>query len=305
METFRFQYQHNPVYQEYVNLLGVEINKINSPEQIPFLPISFFKSHHVFSGYQDPEITFLSSGTTETTPSRHPVSSLERYEQSFTQGFERFYGTPDDYCFLCLLPSYLERQGSSLVFMADRFIKKSRYKESGFYLHNLQELADQLQQNIRHQTPTILLGVSYALLDLAEQYPADLHPVIVMETGGMKGQRQEQTKEQLHQILKAAFKVPAIHAEYGMTELLSQAYAKADGRFLTPPWMKIMIRDAYDPMSFVPVGKAGGINIIDLANQHSCSFIQTDDRGKINPDGSFEVLGRLEATDIRGCNLLI
>lgn len=305
LEAFQFQYQNNPVYQQYVNLLGVKVDEISHPEQIPFLPISLFKTHDVYAGSRDPEITFLSSGTTGTVSSRHPVASLSLYEESFTSGFMHFYGDPADYCFLCLLPSYLERQGSSLVYMADQLIQKSRYGESGFYLHNLEALAEQLQTNIEKKTPTILLGVSYALLDLAEQFPADLNPVIVMETGGMKGQRKEQTKKELHQILKEAFSLRSIHSEYGMTELLSQAYSKGEGIFEAPPWMRMLIRDPYDPMSYLNAGTPGGINIIDLANRYSCSFIQTDDIGRIQEDHTFEIMGRLQSTDIRGCNLLI
>lgn len=305
LETFRFQYLHNPVYNEYVNLLGVAADGVSHPEQIPFLPVSFFKTHHVYAGSRDPEITFLSSGTTTAAPSRHPVASLEGYEESFTRGFEQFYGNPQDWCFLCLLPGYLERPDSSLIYMAKRLIQTSRYPESGFYLRNLGELADRLQQCIQQRIPTLLLGVSYALLDLAEQHPANLEQVIVMETGGMKGERPELSKSELHGLLKQAFQVSQIHSEYGMTELLSQAWSDGDGKFRTPPWMEILIRDPYDPFTFNPSGASGGINIIDLANRYSCSFIQTDDLGRKNPDGSFEVLGRLPNSDIRGCNLLL
>lgn len=305
LETFRFQYANNPIYQEYVNLLGVKVDDITHPEQIPFLPISFFKTHQVYCGSRDPEIIFLSSGTTGAEQSRHPVNSLALYEESFIGGFSHFYGDPSHFCFLCLLPSYLERQGSSLVYMADHLIRISRYKQSGFYLHDLKALAAQLQENIKDGVPTILLGVSYALLDLAEQFPANLNPVIVMETGGMKGKRSEKTKQELHQILSEAFHLPAIHSEYGMTELLSQAYSKGEGLFETPPWMQVLVRDPYDPFTFLSNEKTGGINIIDLANTYSCSFIQTDDLGKLHQNGQFEIQGRMEATDIRGCNLLL
>ncbi|MCK5820281.1 MAG: acyltransferase [Bacteroidales bacterium] len=305
IETFRFQYKHTAIYREYVDLLGVNIKGVKHFNQIPFLPISFFKTQQVINDEKDAEIVFHSSGTTGMSASRHLVADIELYRRSFTRGFEFFYGSPGDYCFLALLPSYLERQGSSLIFMMDDLIKMSGFSQSGFYLNNLKELSSVLVANTKSSIPTILLGVSYALLDLAELHPMDLSGVIVMETGGMKGKRPEISKDKLHTILCNAFNLREVHSEYGMTELLSQAYSQAHGRFLTPPWMKIRIRDPYDPLAYFGSGKAGGINIIDLANKYSCSFIQTEDLGKLNEDGSFQVLGRLEASDIRGCNLLL
>jgi len=295
--TFDYQYQNISIYQQYVDLI--------KQDEIPFLPISFFKTHQIIDDKQKPEITFSSSGTTGTSQSFHHVADLNVYQQSFMTSFEQFYGSPENYCILALLPSYLEREGSSLILMADELISKSLNQSSGFYLNEYQQLSQILRTNQSNKIPTILLGVSYALLDLAEQFPQDLSSVIIMETGGMKGNRPEILKSQLHQELCNAFRVNTIHSEYGMTELLSQAYSKGDGLFFTPPWMKIQIRDIYDPFREVETGKTGGINIIDLANYYSCSFIQTDDLGKINPDGSFEILGRLNASDIRGCNLLI
>jgi hypothetical protein len=215
------------------------------------------------------------------------------------------YGPPENYCFLALLPSYLQREGSSLIYMLEKFIEISSFRQSGFYLNEFHELSKVLGENQKKGIPTILLGVSYALLDLAEEYPQNLSSIIIMETGGMKGNRPEMLKTQMHQIIGSAFDVDKVHSEYGMTELLSQAYSKGNGQFNTPPWMKIQIRDIYDPLTTLPSGKTGGVNIIDLANIHSCSFIQTDDLGRINEDGSFEILGRLSASDVRGCNLLI
>jgi len=305
IETFRFQYEHTTIYREYVDLIGVDLKEVRHLNQIPFLPISFFKTHRIICDEKEAEIVFRSSGTSGMSASRHPVTDTDLYQKSFTRGFELFYKSPVNYCFLALLPSYLERQGSSLIFMMDDFIQKSKFSQSGFYLNELDELAAVLIANTKAEIPTILLGVSYALLDLAELHPIDLSQVIVMETGGMKGNRPEISKEKLHTILCNAFNLQEVHSEYGMTELLSQAYSKGNGRFLTPPWMRVRIRDPYNPLAYFGSGKAGGINIIDLANQYSCSFIQTDDLGKLNEDGSFQVLGRLETSDIRGCNLLV
>lgn len=305
LDTFRYQYEHIVIYREFVDLIGVDSKEIQHINQIPFLPISFFKTHRIISDEKDAEIIFSSSGSSGMPASQHLVSDSDLYRKSFTRGFEYFYRSSANYCFLALLPSYLERQGSSLIFMMDYFIQQSRFAQSGFYLNELNELASVLKSNAKIKIPTILLGVSYALLDLAELYPMDLSQVIVMETGGMKGNRPEISKEKLHTILCNAFNLQVVHSEYGMTELLSQAYSKGNGRFFAPPWMKVRIRDLYDPLAYFDSGKTGGMNIIDLANQYSCSFIQTDDLGKLNEDGSFQVLGRLEASGLRGCNLLV
>lgn len=305
IETFRYQYNHSNVYRQYVDLMGVEPDQLTYIDQIPFLPISFFKTHKIISNKKEAEISFSSSGTSGMSYSHHLVADLNLYKESFTRGFEHFYGSPGKYCFLALLPSYLERSGSSLIFMMNDLINRSNYSESGFYLNELKELASLLKILMQKNISTILLGVSYALLDLAESYPMDLNPVIVMETGGMKGNRKEISKEQLHTKICNAFNLQSVHSEYGMTELLSQAYSNGQGKFKTPPWMRILIRDPYDPLSYLKNGKTGGINIIDLANKYSCAFIQTDDLGKQNSNNTFEVQGRLEASDLRGCNLLV
>ena len=304
MQVFAFQYANCEVYRRFADSLRRSPETVSAVEQIPFLPVEFFKSQRVYAASAAPEIIFTSSGTTGTTTSSHYVRSASLYTQSFLRGFHFAYGSPADYTFLFLLPSYLEREGSSLVFMAEELGKQGT-PESGFYLHNYAELAQKLntlQQEGRNKI--ILLGVTYALLDLAEQFPADLRNVIIMETGGMKGKRKELTREELHHTLKHAFHTHAIHSEYGMTELLSQAYSKGEGMFTCPPWMKIMLRETNDPLSWCAPGKTGGISIIDLANVYSCSFISTSDVGKLHADGSFEVLGRFDFSDTRGCNLL-
>lgn len=306
LEVFKYQYRQNKVYGEYINYLGVDVYEIRELKQVPFLPIGFFKSHRVVSGDFQHEVQFTSSGTTGLHPASHYVKELSVYKSSFLQAFRHFYGDPEEYCFLALLPSYLDREGSSLVFMVDALIKSGKHPFSGFFLdeHNL--LAERLLELNDKGTKTILIGVAFALLDFAKEYPMQLADnMIIMETGGMKGRREEITREELHRELKSTFGLKTIHSEYGMTELLSQAYSKCDGKFLPPPWMKVMIRDIQDPFSFVPKGKSGAINIIDLANIHSCSFIETQDIGRLHPDGSFEVLGRTDHSDIRGCSLLI
>lgn len=305
IETFRFQYKHVAIYREYVDLTGTDPDEVQHLSQIPFLPVSFFKTHRIIPDGKDADLTLTSSGTSGMSASQHLVCDSRLYRTSITKGFEHFYKSPLNYCFLALLPSSLERQGSSLVFMMDDFINQSKFPQSGFYLDDLDKLASVLKLNIQKKIPSILLGVSYALLDFAELFPMDLSRITVMETGGMKGKRPEISKEELHTILCNAFSLNVVHSEYGMTELLSQAYSKGNGKFFTPPWMEILIRDPYDPLSYFEAGKTGGINIIDLANQYSCSFIQTDDLGKLNIDGSFQVLGRFETSDIRGCNLLV
>ena len=275
-------------------------------KQIPFLPIEFFKTHTVMVEWKRAEMVFESSGTTGTSPSFHHVADASLYHKSFSTAFRQFYGNPDKYCILALLPAYLEGKGSSLVYMMDQLITESKHPESGFYLNNLEELSSVLHKRNNDRTPTLLVGVSFALLDLAEQYPMTLGDhILVMETGGMKGRKKEMVRSELHEQLMSAFGLDSIHSEYGMTELFSQAYSKGEGIFQSPPWMQILVRDPNDPLSLLPPGQSGGINVIDLANLNSCSFIATADLGKVYEDGSFEVLGRFDHSDIRGCNLLV
>lgn len=305
LEVFKFQFEHNAVYRSFCDLLYKHPSDITAIEQIPFLPIEFFKTHTIVSTNKPAEVTFTSSGTTGSTVSKHQVCDLEVYKQSFRTGFEFFYGSIEDYTVLALLPSYLEREGSSLVYMANDMIVQSKHPESGFYLHDLEALKNTLISLEAKGQKTLLIGVSYALLDLIEAHSFKLKHTIVMETGGMKGQRKELVKSELHAVLKKGFGVDTIHSEYGMTELLSQAYSKGDGIFETPPWMKVLTRDPEDALSIQSIGKSGGITIIDLANINSCAFIATQDLGKLKPDGTFEILGRFDQSDIRGCNLMV
>lgn len=305
LKIFYFQAKHNIIYQKYINALDVSISSVRKIYQIPFLPISFFKNHKITTGDFIPEREFTSSGTTGMTTSKHYVKKLSVYEDSMIKGFQLFFGKPSEYVFLALLPSYLERTGSSLVYMADKLIQLSEDTRSGFYLHDYERLYKNLQILKKQKKKTILLGVTYALLDMAERFPVDFPELIVMETGGMKGNRKEMVREELHNKLKSGFGVEKIYSEYGMTELLSQAYSLGNGIFQTPPWMKILIRDINDPFNILPVGHSGGINIIDLANIHSCSFIATQDLGKTIKEDQFEILGRFDNSDVRGCNLLI
>ena len=305
MKVYRYQYENNPVYREFCNLIRKTPTEVRSLDQVPYLPIEFFKSKDVLSSTAPIQTTFTSSGTTGTITSKHHVTDLNYYEESFRKGFSYFYGPIEDYVVLALLPSYLEREGSSLIYMADDFIKQSSHPESGFYLHNYEELIANLELLDREGKNVLLLGVTYALLDIIEQHQFELNNTIIMETGGMKGKRKEMIREELHQILCTGFGVSAIHSEYGMTELLSQGYSKGQGLFQTPKWMKILIRDTNDPLTLLQNSNTGAINIIDLANLYSCSFIATQDLGKIYPDQSFEILGRFDNADIRGCNLLV
>ena len=305
LEVFRYQAKHNQVYAEFLDTLRVRPEDVQDIQDIPFLPVETFKSRNLQAGEKEPEIVFTSSGTTGLQTSRHPVTDLSLYEQSFLKGFEYFYGHPENYCFLGLLPSYLEREGSSLIYMVDRLISVSRYSQSGFYLNDFIALREQLKENELQAIPTILIGVSFALLDFAESHSLPLSHTLIMETGGMKGRRKEITREELHEILQKQFCIDRIHAEYGMTELLSQAYSKGKGIFHTPPWMRIMIRDVYDPFTYVETGQSGGINVIDLANIYSVSFLLTQDIGRMLAGGGFEILGRFDQSDIRGCNLLV
>jgi phenylacetate-coenzyme A ligase PaaK-like adenylate-forming protein len=305
LETFQYQLENVNIYHNFLKFLKIEPSRVASLGDIPFLPVDFFKSHKIIHSSEKPEIIFTSSGTTGMQTSKHHISNLQLYEQSFQETFKLFYGDPASFCILALLPSYLERKGSSLVYMADKLIRLSNNPESGFYLNNYKELNEKLLSLVNGKQRILLLGVSYALLDLAEQFPMDLSNTIVMETGGMKGRRKELTRQELHNILIKSFNVLTIHSEYGMTELLSQAYSKGDGKFFTPPWMKIIIKDPYDPLNSMEVGNTGLINIIDLANLNSCSFIATSDLGRVNRDGSFEVLGRMDQSELRGCNLMV
>ena len=305
LEVFQFQYQKNPVYQEFCSYLGRNPKNVRQIFEIPFLPIEFFKSRTIITGQQKPQISFSSSGTTAGQTSQHQVSDLDIYEQSYLKAFEQFYGNIQDYCILALLPAYLEREGSSLIYMVDDLIKKSRHSDSGFYLDEFDSLKNKILLLDTSGSKVLLIGVSFALLDFAEKHPVQLKNTIVMETGGMKGRRKEMIRQELHQILKQGFGVDKIHSEYGMTELLSQAYSTGNGIFKTPNWMKVLIRDTEDPLSFQEIGKTGGINVIDLANSNSCSFIATQDLGKLHRDDSFEILGRFDHSDVRGCNLIV
>ncbi len=306
LKIFQFQAINNPVYKEYLQHLNVHPEKIKDIEKIPFLPIQFFKSHPIISGPEKPQIIFTSSGTSGEDTSKHMITDMDIYEKSFLNGFRHFYGNPSDYYLLALLPSYLEREGSSLIYMSKKLIEETRNEHSGFYLNDFDNLTKKLKYLIqKDDRKIILLGVSFALLDLAEKAALDLHKVIIMETGGMKGRKKEMIRKELHYILCEKLNVQTIHSEYGMTELLSQAYSKGKGIFRTPPWMKILIRDPYDPFRVLEKGKSGGINVIDLANLNSCSFIETQDLGKITGQNQFEVLGRFDNSDIRGCNLLL
>ncbi|MCO4293888.1 acyl transferase [Solitalea sp. MAHUQ-68] len=305
LAVFRYQAQSNPVYKEYLQHIKVNPTEVDTFRSIPFLPISFFKTHEIITEQQSAEVIFSSSGTTGMIQSRHLVSDVQVYIDSFIKGFKYFYGSPKDYCFVALLPSYLEREGSSLILMVEELIKQSGHPKSGFFLHNHDELHETLITLEAEQQKTILIGVTYALLDFIEAYPMTLNHTIVMETGGMKGKRKEMVRAELHEILQKGFGVNEIHSEYGMTELLSQAYSKGEGVFACPPWMKVLTRDTNDPLSLNADNHSGGINIIDLANINSCSFIATQDLGKVYTDQTFEILGRFDNSDIRGCNLLV
>ncbi len=315
LELFRFQAEHVPVYRQYVSLLNVNPSEVKSIKEIPFLPVSFFKTHDVLCAHNVTRpsslaTVFTSSGTTGMITSKHYVADVSWYEASFNNGFEHFYGNIEEYCILALLPSYLERGGSSLVYMADDLIKSSQHPDSGFYLNEYDVLIEKLKLLQQQNQKTILLGVTYALLDLSEKFilppwgQGGFANLIIMETGGMKGKRKEMVREELHQQLTKSIGVKQIHSEYGMTELLSQAYSKGNGIFETPPWMRILIRDINDPKNILSASKTGGINIIDLANVYSCAFIATQDLGKITYD-TFEVLGRFDESDLRGCNLMV
>lgn len=310
-DIFNYQYKNNKVYSEFCDLnkksIPLPVGNTNHESllcNIPFLPVSLFKTHRIACFEGEPEKVFTSSGTTGSETSRHYVADLGLYEESFMRGFSHFYGNPAQYAFLCLLPSYLEREGSSLIYMAKKLVDLSRTTDSGFFLKAEGQLMDTLIRREAQGLKTILLGVSFALLDFAEKYPMPLMHTLIMETGGMKGRRRELTRAELHGILQNAFELPFIHSEYGMTELMSQAYSKGGGRYQCPPWMRVLVREEDDPLALHSTG-AGLLCIADLANVYSCSFIETSDVGRVFEDGSFEVLGRMDNSDIRGCSLLV
>ena len=303
--VFKHQFKNNKVYRSFCDLLYIHPSNITTIEEIPFLPIQFFKSRKVISSLDEVQEIFTSSGTTGSVTSKHLVTDINFYKESYLKGFAHFYGNIEEYTVLALLPNYLEREGSSLVFMVDDLIRKSKNLESGFYLDNIQELAKKLTELDKNGQKILLIGVSFALLDLIEMQQFNLKNTIIMETGGMKGRRKELVREELHSILKNGFGVSKIHSEYGMTELLSQGYSKGNGVFVSPPWMKILTRDTEDALTINALGKNGGINVIDLANYNSCSFIATQDLGKVHENETFEIIGRFDNSDIRGCNLLV
>lgn len=305
LKVFRFQYDNNVVYKDFCTLLKKDKTNVKRLEDIPFLPIQFFKTHEILSTLGAVQTTFTSSGTTGMSTSKHHITNLEFYEESYRLAFSQFYGNIENYAVLALLPSYLEREGSSLIYMVDDLIQRSHNTESGFYLNNYEELIDKLIKLDNEGQNILLIGVTYALLDLIEKQNFSLKNTIIMETGGMKGRRKELIREELHSVLCKGFGVTEIHSEYGMTELLSQAYSLGDGIFECPAWMKVLVRDPEDALTLIPDGKTGGINVIDLANINSCSFIATQDLGKITGNNSFEVLGRFDNSDIRGCNLMV
>ena len=305
LEIFKHQFNNNKVYRSFCDLLYIHPSDVTKIEQIPFLPIQFFKTREVLSSKEKIAEIFTSSGTTGSITSKHLVTDINFYKESYLKGFAHFYGNIEDYVVLALLPNYLERKGSSLVFMVDDLIAKSKNSESGFYLNNLDELAKKLINLDKNGQKVLLIGVSFALLDLIEKHQFNLKNTIVMETGGMKGRRKELIRNELHQLLKSGFKVDKIHSEYGMTELLSQAYSKGNGIFETPNWMQILTRDTEDALTILDKEKTGGINVIDLANYNSCSFIATQDLGKVHKNGTFEIIGRFDNSDIRGCNLMV
>lgn len=305
LAVFRHQVEACTLYQRYVKLLRVDPSAVTRIEQIPFLPVEFFKQHPIIAKDRQADITFLSSGTTGLIQSKHEVVDVRIYEESFMRAFSLFYGHPENLAIVALLPSYQEREGSSLIYMVDHLINQSKVPQSGYFLYNHTELHETLLTLKANQTPALLIGVTYALLDFVETYALDFSKLMVMETGGMKGRRKEMIREEVHTILKKGFGVPHIHSEYGMTEMLSQAYSAGEGIFRCPPWLKVIARQTNDPFSWESGGKTGALSVIDLANLHSCSFIETQDLGKVYLDGTFEVLGRFDQSDIRGCNLLV
>ena len=305
LQVFNYQFKHNSTYRSFCDLLYKHPSDVKTIKDIPFLPIQFFKSHTVLSDTKSVETIFSSSGTTGTTTSKHHVTNLNIYKDSFRLGFKQFYGDIEDYTILALLPAYLERKGSSLVYMVNDMISQSKHKESGFYLDNLTELVNKLITLDKQDKKVLLIGVSFALLDLIDLHQFNLKNTIIMETGGMKGRRKELIRTDLHEQLKQGFGVNTIHSEYGMTELLSQGYSNGNGVFKCPNWMQVLTLDTQDPLTMLGQEKSGGVNIIDLANINSCSFIATQDLGRVYKDGTFEIIGRFDNSDIRGCNLMV
>lgn len=306
IKVFQLQYENNVVYRQYCDYIERKQSNVKTLHDIPFLPISVFKTHEVKTSFFSPEIIFTSSGTTGEKTSKHFIKSTKVYRNSFVKGFEQLYDPIGDYCILALLPAYMERTGSSLIYMVEYFSQKSKHPQNGFYLYNHRDLYDSLNELAKTEQKTLLIGVSFALLDFAEKHQIQANPnLIVMETGGMKGRRKELIRNELHETLAKSFQVDHIHSEYGMTELLSQAYAKQGGFFKTPNWMKVLLRKQDDPFNYCQPNETGGINVIDLANLYSCSFIQTDDLGRYNNQEEFEVLGRFDQSDVRGCNLMV
>ena len=305
LAVFKHQFQTNRVYRSFCDLINVHPSDVQKVSDIPFLPIQFFKSRKVLASREEVQEIFTSSGTTGSRTSKHFVTDIKLYKESYRKGFHYFYGNIEAYTVLALLPNYLERKGSSLVYMVEDFIARSKHVESGFYLDNVEELSKMLIKLDKSGQKTLLIGVSFALLDLIEKQQFNLKNTIVMETGGMKGRRKELVREELHAILQEGFGVNEIHSEYGMTELLSQGYSQGKGIFKTPPWMRVLTRDTEDALSIQSPGKNGGMNVIDLANYNSCSFIATQDLGKVHKDGTFEIIGRFDSSDIRGCNLMV
>ncbi|MFA8449155.1 MAG: acyltransferase [Bacteroidales bacterium] len=305
LDIYKFQYQNVAVYKAFSDGIHRNPANVKGLSDIPFLPIEFFKTHKVLAKGFSSEIEFTSSGTTGKQTSTHYVHSLELYRESYTKSFESFYGKQENYAVLALLPSYLEREGSSLIWMVQQMIEKSKFSESGFFLNNHKDLADMLKYFSVVSKDIILFGVTFALLDFIEKYSIYIPQLKIVETGGMKGRRKEMVREEVHAKLQSGFGVDSVHSEYGMTELLSQAWSLGDGVFQCPPWMKVLIRETNDPLTLSEKGKSGGINVIDFANLYSCSFIATQDLGKLHSNDSFEVLGRFDQSDIRGCNLLV
>lgn len=305
LKVFNYQYKENKIYKKYVDELKVKINNIENCDQIPFLPVEFFKTHKIITGTGVVQKIFKSSGTTGFVASSHYITDLNIYEKSFVKTFNLFYGKPEKYTFLALLPSYSERNDSSLIYMVQKLMNISNKKDNRFYLYDHQELFEKITDLEKQNKKTILFGVSFALIDFFEKYNIELKHTTIIETGGMKGRKKEIVREELHSVIKSATGLSGIHSEYGMTELLSQAYSKSNNLYKTPPWMKILIRDTNDPFNYVKPVATGGINVIDLANINSCSFIETKDLGKLHTDNSFEILGRFDNSDIRGCNLMV
>ena len=305
LALFEYQYEANRVYRSYCDLINIAASEVNTLEEIPFLPIQFFKSHTVSCSSTTADQVFTSSKTTGQVASKHHVHDIDLYIKSFEKGFKHFYGNIEDYALLALLPSYMDQGNSSLIYMANHLIQKTKHPESGFYLEDWSKLRTTLNHLEKRGQKTILLGVTYALLNGAENESFDLKHTLIMETGGMKGMRKEWVRDALHKKLQEGYGVSTIHSEYGMTELMSQAYSKGEGRFSCPPWMRVLTRSAEDPFELIGTLKTGGLNIIDLANVDSCAFIATQDLGKTYSDGSFEVLGRFDHAEIRGCNLLV